>query len=213
MVSRLAKVKAKGCAHYDRKFNHEFESSSHIVTLCFHVGSYVMNALDYKYKLRSVIGREDDFTANKWKWFDTQVRDTFLWSWMISWALVDYTDMGSIIGRVLDNVYALSVSMKDSIGSITYYFHTSMVVHPGSNDYLRIRNLIHGNILSSSSKKQRNGKVSWKNFVLRIDYQLTINLLMKQLYIAVRYFYIINRLTLEEDYQAIYTPTVTTKNK
>ena len=37
-------------------------------------------------------------------------------------------------------------------------------------------------------------------------------MLMKQLYIAVRYFYIINWITLEEDYQAIYTPTATTKS-
>ena len=33
-----------------------------------------------------------------------------------------------------------------------------------------------------------------------------------QLYIAVRYFYIINRITLEENYQAIYTLTATTKS-
>ena len=37
-------------------------------------------------------------------------------------------------------------------------------------------------------------------------------MLTKQLYIAVQYFYITNGLTLEEDYQAIYTPTWTTKN-
>ena len=37
-------------------------------------------------------------------------------------------------------------------------------------------------------------------------------MLMKNLYIAVRYFYIINQITLEEDYQAIYTPTANTKS-
>ena len=36
-------------------------------------------------------------------------------------------------------------------------------------------------------------------------------MLKKQLYIAVQYFYTINRITLEEDYQAIYKPTATTK--
>ena len=35
-------------------------------------------------------------------------------------------------------------------------------------------------------------------------------MLMKQLCIAVQYFYVTNWLTLEEDYQAIYTPTTTT---
>ena len=104
---------------------------------------------------------------------------------MISRALVDYTDMGTIISCILDNVYAPSVSMKDSIGSITSYFHTSVVIHPGSNDLLRIRNLIHGNMLSSSLKKQRNGKVSLNNGILGVDYKMTINMLMKHLYIAV----------------------------
>ena len=50
------------------------------------------------------------------------------------------------------------------------------------------------------------------NDVLRIDYKLTINMLMKQLYIVVRYFYITNQLPLEEDYKTIYPPTKTTKN-
>ena len=36
-------------------------------------------------------------------------------------------------------------------------------------------------------------------------------MLMKQLYIAVQYFYTVNWITLEESYQAIYTPTATTK--
>ena len=113
-----------------------------------------MNVLDYNYKLRSVIGREDDFTANKWKWFDTQVCDTFLWSWMIARSLVDYTDMGRIIGCILDNVYGPSVSMKDSIGSTTSLPHTSMVLHSGSDGHLCIHKFIHESLLSSSSKKQ-----------------------------------------------------------
>ena len=60
-----------------------------------------------------------------------------------------------------------------------------MVVHPGSNDHLRIRNLIHGHMLSSSLKKQRNRKVSIKNGIIGVAYKMTINMLMKHLYIAV----------------------------
>ena len=105
---------------------------------------------------------------------------------MISRALVDYTNVGRIIGRILVDVYIPSVSMKDSIGFIISYFHTSMVVHPGSNDCLQIRNLIHGNILSSSLKKQQNGKFPLNNGILGVDYKITINMLMKHLYIAVR---------------------------
>ena len=37
-------------------------------------------------------------------------------------------------------------------------------------------------------------------------------MLLKQLYIAVQYFYVINQITLEEDYQAVYTPVTTTKS-
>ena len=37
-------------------------------------------------------------------------------------------------------------------------------------------------------------------------------MLMKQLYIAVQYFHITNRPTMEEDYQAIYPPTTTTRS-
>ena len=152
---RSGKVKAKGCTegHYHQDFNHEIESNSHLVPSCVHAGSCVINVMDYKYKLRSVIGREDDFTANKRMWFDTQVRATFLWSWMIPRVLVDYTDMGRIIGHILDDVQAPCVSATNNIGSITSYFYISMVVHLESNDYLRICNFTHGNILCSSSKK------------------------------------------------------------
>ena len=149
-----------------------------------------MNGMDFKYKLRSMIGREDDFTTNKRTRFDKQVHTTSLWSWMISQVLVDYTDMGRIIGRILDNILAPYVSMNNSIGSITTYFHTSMIVNPGSNNHLRILNLIHGNMLSSLSKKERNGKFPLKNGILGVHYKMTINMLMKYLYITVRYFYI-----------------------
>ena len=109
-------------------------------------------------------------------------------------------------------VYAPSVSMKDSIGSTTSFFHTSMVVHPVSDDHLRIRKFMPKGMLSSLSKKQQNGEVSLNNVALGFNYKSTINMLMKQLYIAVQYFYITNQFTLEEDYQAIYTPTTFTRS-
>jgi len=37
-------------------------------------------------------------------------------------------------------------------------------------------------------------------------------MLTKQLYIAVQYFYITNLLIMEEDYQAIYPSTITTRS-
>ena len=131
---------------------------------------------------------------------------------MISRSLVDYSNTERAIGRILDSVYAPSVSTMDSVGSKTSFFHTSMVLHPGSDNHLRIRKFIHAGLLSSLSKKQQNGKVSLNNAVLGVDYKLTINMLMKQLYIAVRYFYITDRLISVNISKAMYNPTNTTKS-
>ena len=111
---------------------------------------------------------------------------------MISRKLVDHTNIRRVIGRLLNMVYAPSVSMRDSIGSTTLFFHTSMVVPPGLDDYLSIRKFIHKGLLSSLLKKQQNGKVSMNNAALGFDYKLSIDMLMKQLYIAIGYFYVLN---------------------
>ena len=168
----------------------------------------MLNATDYNYKLRNVIGREDNSKLMKWTWFNKQVCDTFLCSWMIPRKLIDHTNIGRVIRRILNIVYAPSVSMKNSIGSTTLFFHTSMVVHPGSDDHLRIRKFVHKGMLYSLLKKQQNGEVSLNNVALGFNYKLSINMLMKQLYIAVQYFYINNQLTTEEDYQAIYPSAI-----
>ena len=172
----------------------------------------MMNAIDYKYKLKSLIGQEDDFTVNKRTKFDKQVCTRFLLSWIISRVLVDYTDVGRIIGRILDDVHTPHVSMNNSIWSITSYFYASMVVHPVSNDHLLILNLIHRNMLSSSSKKQQNGKVWLKNGILRVDSKMTINMLIQHLYISVQYFYITNRLISGDISRVIYKPTTIMKS-
>ena len=100
---------------------------------------------------------------------------------MILRKLVDHTNIEIAIGRILDKVYAPSMSMMDSFGSATSFFHTSMVLHSGSNDHLRIRKCIHkGLLLSSLLEKQQNVKVSLNNIVLGIDYKLSINMLMKK---------------------------------
>ena len=108
---------------------------------------------------------------------------------MILLKLVDHTNIGRVIGRIFDMVYAPSVSIKDSIGSTTSFFYTSMVVHPESVDHLCIRKFVHKGLLSSLSKKQQHGKVSLNNVAPGFNYKLSINMMMKKLYIAVRYFY------------------------
>ena len=101
--------------------------------------------------------------------------------------------------------------MRKSIKSTTSFFHTSVVVNRGSDDHLCIHKFIHNGLVSALSKKQQHGEVSLNNVALGLDYELPINMLMKQLYIAVRYYHITNRLTMEEDYQAIYPPTIITR--
>ena len=52
-----------------------------------------------------------------------------------------------------------------------HFPHTS-IVHPGSDDHLRIHKCIHNGLLSSLLKKEQNGKVPFNNVVLRNDYKL-----------------------------------------
>ena len=51
---------------------------------------------------------------------------------MILQKLVDGTTIGRAIGGLLDLVYAPSAEMRNSVGSTTSFFHTSMMVNPGS---------------------------------------------------------------------------------
>ena len=51
------------------------------------------------------------------------------------------------------------------------------------------------------------------NAVLGLDYKLSINMLMKQLYIAVQYFYVLNWITLEDDWHVVYAPSANTQSE
>ena len=88
-----------------------------------------------------------------------------------------------------------------------------MVVHPGSDDHLRIRKFVHEGLLSLLLKKQQNGETSLNNIALGFNYKLSINMLMKQLYITVRYLYVLNPFILEEDCQVVYAPSANTKSE
>ena len=99
-------------------------------------------------------------------------------------------ETGRFINYLLYIVHTPSVSGNNSNVIITSYAYESLAVHPGSNNHVRMCNLVYGHMLSLSSKKERNGKVSLKNGIVGIDNKMTINTLMKHLYIAVQYFYI-----------------------
>ena len=51
------------------------------------------------------------------------------------------------------------------------------------------------------------------NAALGFDYNLSINILMKQLYIAVQYFCVLNQITLEDDCHVVYAPSANTKSE
>ena len=159
-LKRKWRMKLKANNHeknkYQLVFNKVLPSDSDHPQSNTHKGCCVLNANKYNYKLRSVIWQEDESKVTKWTWFNKPVCATLLCLWMISQKLVDHSNIGRAIGRLLNLVYTLSTSMKDSIGSTTSFFHTSMVIHPGLNDHLCILKFIHKGLLSSLLKKQQN---------------------------------------------------------
>ena len=76
------KLKTKGYEEdqYHLIFNNVLISSSDLLQSNAHKGYCVLNTMDYNYKLRSVIGREDDSKVTKMTWFNKQVCDTSLCS-------------------------------------------------------------------------------------------------------------------------------------
>ena len=161
---------------YKLMFNNVLPSNSDLLCTNTHKGCCLLNDNEYNYKLRSVIGQEDVSEVTKLTWFNKQVRNTLFYPWTVSQQLVDGSNIGRDIGRLLDLVYAPSVGMRSSVGSTTSLFHTSMVVNTGLNAHLRIHKFIHKGLLSSLLKKQQNGKVSMNNATLGFDYTLLINI-------------------------------------
>ena len=51
------------------------------------------------------------------------------------------------------------------------------------------------------------------NAALGFDHKLSINMLMKKIYIAVRYFYVLSWITLEEDCHIVYAQSANTKSE
>ena len=194
-------------------FNNVLPSNPDHLKTNTHRGSCLLNANEYKSKLRSVIGQKHASKVTKWTWFNQQVRDTLFCSWMVSLKLVNGLNIGKAIGRLLDMVYPPSARMRNSVGSITLFFHTSMVVNSESNDHWHIRKFIHKGLLFSLTKKYENKKVLLSNAALGFDYMQSINMLMKQLYIAVQYFYVLNQITLEDDYHVVNVPSAYTKSE
>ena len=87
-LKRKQRKKLKACSPEEDKYhlmlNNVLPSDSNILCTNTHNECYLLNANEYNYKLRNVIGREDEYKVTKWTWFNKQVRDTLLCSCMIS---------------------------------------------------------------------------------------------------------------------------------
>ena len=68
---------------YHLMFNNVLPPDSDLLCNNTHKGYYLLNTNEYNYKLRSVIGRADESKITKWTWFNKQIRDTLLYSWMM----------------------------------------------------------------------------------------------------------------------------------
>ena len=78
------------------------------------------------------------------------------------------------------------VSGVGSNGILTIYVHASFSVHPESNSYIgTCTTLVHGSMLSLSSKQKNNGKSSSKARLIGVDNTIMIGILMQHFYIAV----------------------------
>ena len=127
------KMKGKGCAKGRPHQEHITKegSSSPIISLYALLGSFLVNAIDYNfnYKLRSTFGQEDDFTANKWTWFDMQVSTILLWTRVVSQTLVDYTKIGRIIGGLLNDVQVPSALVTDCNKNMKIHFSINQLYY------------------------------------------------------------------------------------
>ena len=97
-LKRKQRMKLKACSPEEDKYHLMFNNvllsdSDCLRTNTHNKGCCMLNANEYNYKLRSVIGREDKSKVTKWTWFNKQVRDTLLCSWILSRKLVDHTTL------------------------------------------------------------------------------------------------------------------------
>ena len=81
-IKRRTKLRASSPEKdkYHLIFNNVLPSDSDILCTNTHKGCCLLNINEYNYKLRSVIGREDESKVTKWTWFNKQLRDTLLCS-------------------------------------------------------------------------------------------------------------------------------------
>ena len=103
---------------------------------------------------------------------------TLLWIWMVSRTIVDYTEIGRIIGGLFYTVQGLLVLGTNNNEIITSHFHISLALYPESNYHVRMCDSVHRNMLSLSSKKKSSGKVSLKTSIIGFNNEMTINTLM-----------------------------------
>ena len=87
-LKRKRRMKIKSNSHeedtYHIMINNVLTSDYDLLQSNTHKRCCVLNTTEYNYKLRSVIRQKDESKVTKWMWFDKQICDTLLCSWIIS---------------------------------------------------------------------------------------------------------------------------------
>ena len=127
-------------------------------------------------------------------WLDVQMHVTFLWTQVKSWTLHDCTKTEWVLGYVKNNVQLPSVLRTDSNEILTSYAPVSFAVHPESSSHIGMCTLVHGSMLSLSSKHKNSEKGSLKTRLIGIYNIMMLDMSMRHFYMAVWYSYIANWL-------------------
>ena len=80
--------------------------------------------------------------------------------------LLDYMKTGMVIGYLMDNIQQPSVLETNSNGTLTSYIHMSLALYLEYNSHIQMCNLVHGSMISLSSKKNKSEKVTLKAIII-----------------------------------------------
>ena len=117
----------------------------------------------------------------------------FLCTQVKSPTIQDYKKIERVIGYLKNTVQLPLAVGIDSDKILTWYIQASFAVHLDFNSHIgTCTTLVHGSMLSLSSKQKSNEKGSLKTRLIRVDNKTTLDMLMKNFYIIVQYFYITN---------------------
>ena len=130
-----------------------------------------------------------------------------MWTRVKSRALHDYMKNERVIGCLKNTIQQPFVPRTGSNRILTLYVPVSFAVHSESSSHVEMYTSVHESMLYLSLKQKNSAKSLSKARLIGVDNKMTLDMLMKHFYIAVRYFYITNRLMTGNISRIIYKPT------